>query len=77
MHLINELKLAIQIARQGGELAKSIRQQGYSIHDKADQQGPATDADLEVSTFLFERISHHYPTDLIVSEEAPIPSLHK
>ena len=74
VHLTNELKLAIQIAQQGGQLAKTIRQQGYAIHDKADNQGPATDADLKISAFLSKQLRHHYPADLIVSEEAPVPS---
>jgi 3'(2'), 5'-bisphosphate nucleotidase len=73
VRLIQELEMAILIAKQGGKLAQTIRDQGYSIQDKANDLGPATDADLAVSSFLFDEISRHFPMDTIVSEEAPTP----
>jgi 3'(2'), 5'-bisphosphate nucleotidase len=71
---IHELELAIQLAKEGGKLAQSIRARGYSVQEKADNQGPATDADLEVSHLLFNAIRQDFPLDTIVSEEA-IPPL--
>ena len=69
-----ELELAIQIAKQGGKLAQDIRSKGYSVQDKESDQGPATEADLAVSSFLLTSIQQNFPADTVVSEEATPPS---
>lgn len=68
-----ELELAIQFAKQGGTLAQEIRAKGYSVQEKGNNQGPATEADLAVSALLLTNIQQNFSEDTLVSEEASPP----
>ncbi|WP_019216770.1 3'(2'),5'-bisphosphate nucleotidase CysQ family protein, partial [Legionella tunisiensis] len=72
--LDNELELAITLARKAGQIVRDIRTKGYKIQEKAEQQGPVTEADQAVSDLLLQEIKQAFPHDLLISEEAPLPS---
>lgn len=72
--LTTELELAIALARKAGQIVRDIRTKGYKIQEKDKQQGPVTEADQAVSDLLLQEIKQVFPHDLLVSEEAPLPS---
>lgn len=72
--LDNELELAIALARKAGQVVRDIRAKGYKIQEKDEQQGPVTEADQAASDLLLQEISQVFPYDLLISEEAPLPS---
>lgn len=67
---LNErLQLAIEIARQAGELTLQYFQQGnYQVEHKADHS-PVTIADQQAEQLLREKITATFPNDGIVGEE--------
>jgi len=67
---LNErLQLAIEIARQAGELTLQYFQQGnYEVELKADQS-PVTIADQQAEQLLRDKIASHFPKDGIIGEE--------
>jgi 3'(2'), 5'-bisphosphate nucleotidase len=71
--LNHELKTIIHLVKTAGALIQNIRSSDYEIKYKGDVSDPVTEADLAASEFLMKEISHHFPEDLIVSEEAPLP----
>ncbi|MCC5015217.1 MULTISPECIES: 3'(2'),5'-bisphosphate nucleotidase CysQ family protein [unclassified Legionella] len=72
--LDNELALAIALARKAGQVIRDIRTKGYKIQEKEEQQGPVTEADQAASDLLLEELRQVFPHDLLISEEAPLPS---
>ncbi|KTD04668.1 3'(2'),5'-bisphosphate nucleotidase CysQ family protein [Legionella feeleii] len=72
--LDNELALAIALARKAGQVVRDIRTKGYKIQEKDKQQGPVTEADQAASDLLLQEIRQVFPHDLLISEEAPLPS---
>lgn len=66
------LQLALEIARQAGDLTlQYFRQSGLQVDSKADAT-PVTAADRGAEQLLRERIAEAFPADAILGEEFPV-----
>ena len=67
---LNErLQLAIEIARQAGELTlQYFQQDNYEVEHKADES-PVTIADQQAEQLLRDKIASNFPNDGIIGEE--------
>jgi 3'(2'), 5'-bisphosphate nucleotidase len=69
MNLEHELKVAKSIAIKGGKLALSLRN-NLAITQKANGEGPVTNADIAVDQLLVSELAKEFPDDQIISEES-------
>jgi 3'(2'), 5'-bisphosphate nucleotidase len=72
-HLNHELQTILKLIKNAGEIIEKIRSRSFEIKYKSHDSGPVTEADLAASEYLIKEISHHFPNDLVISEEAPLP----
>jgi len=68
-----ELQKTIELIKNAGKIIEGIRSRAFEIKHKSDDSGPVTEGDLAASEYLIKEISHHFPNDLVISEEAPLP----
>tara|TARA_R110000868_G_scaffold411515_3_gene705009 strand:- start:11818 stop:12696 length:879 start_codon:yes stop_codon:yes gene_type:complete len=67
----DDLDLLIDAALASGEIARGFAQRGYQTWEKADDQGPVTEADLAVNTMLHRELGAARPHYGWLSEESP------
>lgn len=73
--LANELQQALQLAVEAGDIVCRIRAKGYQVWEKGGSgSNPVTEADKAASDHLIKKLSSLFPDDLIISEEAPVPT---
>lgn len=60
--------LAVEVARQAGDLAKKYFDEGFEVEWKADQS-PVTVADKQAEELIRTTIKKHFPTDGFLGEE--------
>ncbi|GGI77403.1 3'(2'),5'-bisphosphate nucleotidase CysQ family protein [Legionella impletisoli] len=70
-----ELQSAIELAYEAGEIALHVQKKGYQVWNKgAEANNPVTEADKAISEHVVLRLKELFPHDLIISEEAPLPT---
>jgi 3'(2'), 5'-bisphosphate nucleotidase len=67
MPLSLELAVAEDLARRAGAILLTSKRQ--LLYEKANEQGPVTQADLDASALICEGLRQHFPSDVIISEE--------
>ncbi len=65
-----DLQLLIDAAEEGGKIAMSYYQNDVETHEKPDDQGPVTKADLDVNAMLLGMLGTARPTYGWLSEES-------
>lgn len=68
MDLSHELSIATHLAQEAGRMALSLRPQ-LMVSYKPHGQGPVTNVDHAISTFLCQELAAAFPHDRIISEE--------
>lgn len=72
--LKDELEFALHLAYEAGEIARTIRAEGYEIWNKGgDVNNPVTEADKAASDHILLQLSSAFPHDVVISEEAKVP----
>lgn len=70
----NEINIATQLARAAAAAILEVRARpDVGAHEKAQDQGPVTDADLAADRVLYEGLRAAFPSDTIVTEERWTP----
>ena len=69
--LKKELEIALDLARQAGVKAVEMSRTQVAVREKADDQGPVTEADEAANTIIVEGLSAIFPDDSIIAEESP------
>lgn len=69
MFLNNELAIADALARHAGTMALALRDK-LTITYKPDDQGPVTNADIEIDQYITGQLAKDFPEDRIISEES-------
>ncbi len=69
MQYNEEVSLAIELARQAGEIAIEIHDREYDVALKSGDRGPVTEADRRINEFLVQRVSQAFPDDTVLGEE--------
>lgn len=67
--LLRDLQTASQLAREAGALLLQVYATDFAVEDKAEDQGPVTEADRLANAFLLEALRRHFPGDGVVAEE--------
>jgi 3'(2'), 5'-bisphosphate nucleotidase len=65
-----ELETAVALARQAGELIRSLQGGALAVEQKADDS-PVTEADRRADALIVAALRAQFPDDAILSEEAP------
>lgn len=68
----SELKIAMRLAEQAGEILKKYHQTALDVQYKTDEFDPVSLADRESDLFLRRGITKAFPKDKILSEEDPL-----
>jgi len=69
MNLDKELEIAKQAALEAGEAILKVYNRKITFREKANSQGPVTEADLLADRIICNRLSKDFPEDGIISEE--------
>jgi len=69
MNLDKELGVAKQAALEAGEAILEIYKRDFTFREKANSQGPVTEADLLADKIICEILRNAFPDDGIISEE--------
>ncbi|MFT6395685.1 MAG: 3'(2'), 5'-bisphosphate nucleotidase [Bradymonadia bacterium] len=64
-----EIELAIELARQGGEIALEVYHREFTADQKADRS-PVTEADRRVNDLICPALEAAFPDDLVIGEES-------
>lgn len=64
-----ELTAAAELARAAGALLLQVYATDFQVVEKADDQGPVTEADRRANAFLTEGLRRRFPGDGVVAEE--------
>jgi 3'(2'), 5'-bisphosphate nucleotidase len=70
MEYRRELETAVALARQAGELIRSLQGGGLAVEQKADDS-PVTEADRRADALIVAALRLGFPADAVLSEEAP------
>lgn len=71
--LSHEIEIASILARKAGEIIIKIYQEDFAVQYKG-ANDPVTEADQQANTIIVEGLHTHFPQDVIVAEESPLPS---
>lgn len=66
----NELHTAIELARQASAIAMEIYGRDFEFHEKANDAGPVTEADLRINEFLTTELKKSFASDAVIGEES-------
>ncbi|MCA9461219.1 MAG: 3'(2'),5'-bisphosphate nucleotidase CysQ [Nitrospira sp.] len=67
-----EIKVASDLALKAGQSILQIYAQDFSITYK-NPNDPVTDADHKANTIIVKGFQEHFPDDIVVAEESPLP----
>ncbi len=68
-----EIDIASNLAREAGRRIMAIYEQNFIISYKG-ANDPVTEADKQANTLIVEGLAAHFPKDVIVAEESPLPT---
>ena len=68
-----EIDVASTLARKAGQVIMKIYQKDFSVSYKGTND-PVTEADQQANILIVEGLATHFPEDVIVAEESPLPT---
>jgi 3'(2'), 5'-bisphosphate nucleotidase len=68
-----EIEIASILARKAGQIIMRIYEKDFAVSYKGTND-PVTEADQLANTLIVEGLATHFPEDVIVAEESPLPT---
>ena len=68
-----EIEIVSNLARQAGRVILKIYEQDFAVSYKG-TNNPVTEADHQANAVIVEGLAAHFPQDVIVAEESPLPT---
>lgn len=65
-----EIDVASALARRAGALALEIAKRHFEVEDKANDEGPVTEADRALNTLILDGLRAAFPEDAVIGEES-------